>query len=100
MALTRTEKRIAKLREENERLTKRIKEDTLQKANNEKEIHRLESEALTSFLKANDMMINDELFRNLAITKKIVENGYTTNDLEQLFEVNSAMQEESTDENK
>ena len=101
MALTRNEKKIIRLNEELERLTQRIKEDTMRRAAIEKEISQLESEALSSFLKTNNIPINEELFKNLAITKRIVDNGYTADDLEQLFGVdNKSITEEAVNEKK
>lgn len=86
---SRNEKKLAKLREKFDELTRRIKEDTQERAKLEKEIEMLESAEITAFIKKNSMVVNEELLQQLAIVNHASKSGYTAEDMKQLFDLNN-----------
>lgn len=87
MGQTRNEKKIANLRERVTVLTRRIKADTQEKADLEKEIERLEAAEITSFMKKNGINPTSDFMKQLALTQRLADNGYSAEDMEQLFEL-------------
>ncbi len=87
---SRNEKKLIKLREKLDELTRRIKEDTQERAKIEKEIEMLESAEITAFIKRNSMVVNEDLLQQLAIVNRASKSGYTAADMAQLFEFDNA----------
>ncbi|MBQ8515028.1 MAG: hypothetical protein IJ496_06500 [Ruminococcus sp.] len=90
MAQSRNEKKLEKLRIRYAELTQRIKEDTQERAQIEHDIEMLEAAAITSFMKANKIIPDKDFMSRLALTQKLVNSGYSSEEMEQLFDLKKA----------